>query len=57
MNLPMPRNVGPLASRRALMTGAVAGADDDGIKIGHEIRTLAFIRGRISGRSEKIAKP
>jgi isoquinoline 1-oxidoreductase beta subunit len=25
MNLPMPRNVGPLASRRALMTGAVAG--------------------------------
>ena len=25
MNLRMPRNVGPLASRRALMTGAVAG--------------------------------
>src|SRR5579862_6237961 len=25
MNLHMPRNVGPLASRRALMTGAVAG--------------------------------
>jgi hypothetical protein len=29
----------------------VAGADDDGIKIGHGIRILAFLRGRIAGRS------